>query len=94
MFYKLLIACSLTFKSKLSLAGSGKTSPPQKKKKKKKTDVKFLLNLLNSNVFQADGLERKIKFNVFFPTYWMQILWKPSLSRICGIYNQNVQSSE
>ena len=91
MFYKLLIACSLTFKSKLSVAGSGKTSPPQKNKK---TDVKFLLNLLNSNVFQSHGLERKRKFNVFFPTYWMQVLWKPSLSRICGIYNQNVQSSE
>ena len=76
MFYKLLIACSLTFKSKLTVTGSGKTSPPPEKNAPnlsprvrvptKKTDVKFLLNLLNSNVFQSHGLQRKIKGNVSF----------------------------
>ena len=76
MFYKLLIVCSLTFKSKLIATGSGKTSPrpekmpltssPQVKVPAEKTDVKFLLNLLNSNVFQLHGLERKRKCNAFF----------------------------
>ena len=79
MFYKLLIACSLTFESKLTVTGSGKTSPPPPKKnapnlpprvrvQTTKTDVNFLLNLLNSNVFQSHGLQRKRKSNVFFLT--------------------------
>ena len=67
MFHKLLTACSLTFRSKLTLTGSGKTSPlnnatnlpPWVRVPTKKTDVKFLLNLLNSNVFQLHGLQRK-----------------------------------
>ena len=77
MFYKLLIACSLTFESKLTVTGSGKTSPPEKnapnlpprvRVQTTKTDVNFLLNLLNSNVFQSHGLQRKRKSNVFFST--------------------------
>ena len=79
MFYKLLIACSLTFKSKLTVTGSGKMPPPPEKNAPnlpprvrvptKKTDVKFLLNLLNSNLFRSHGLQRKRKGNVFFSTY-------------------------
>ena len=76
MFYKLLIACSLTFKLKLTVTGSGKkfpppnkmplTSSPQVKIPTQKTDLKFLLNLLNSNIFQLHGPDRKKNATFFF----------------------------